>query len=148
MLDSFIKDGIVKASPYMGKTTFDDVDVARRPDGSFVLDGVYHVLTEGKCHANLYRKLLAYAEANPDKIVSVSPEIQVTEEDLYKSLRNTRNCKLAETDYLVVPDYPIDVVKLEEVKAYRTALRDITELEGCPWDGGGSKTPWPKNPLE
>lgn len=137
---------VILPNPYKGKTDFDSV--TKRPDGSFVIDDVFHVPANDIKYAELYDRVRAYAEANPDKVVEKSPYKEVTQEDLLKALRDARNYKLAETDYLVVPDYPIDVVKLEEVKAYRTALRNITELEGCPWDGGGSKTPWPKNPLE
>lgn len=64
------------------------------------------------------------------------------------SLRLRRDSLLAETDYLVQPDYPIDSDMLEQVKAYRQYLRDLPSLEGAPWDGGGPETPWPANPLE
>lgn len=57
-----------------------------------------------------------------------------TEEELARFVRGNRDAKLSETDYLVVPDYPISEENLEEVKAYRQALRDITEQLGFPKD--------------
>ena len=48
--------------------------------------------------------------------------------------RDIRDTKLSETDYLVVPDYPISEERLAEVKTYRQALRDITEQTGFPKD--------------
>lgn len=66
-----------------------------------------------------------------------------SEEARWGRLRTARDAKLAEWDYYVMPDYPADADKLEKVKAYRQALRDLPSLEGAPWDGGGSLTPFP-----
>lgn len=57
-----------------------------------------------------------------------------TNEELARNVRAIRAAKLAETDYLVVPDYPISEENLAEVKVYRQALRDITEQKGFPKD--------------
>lgn len=57
-----------------------------------------------------------------------------TEEELARNVRCIRNAKLSETDYLVVPDYPISEENLAEVKVYRQALRDITKQVGFPKD--------------
>lgn len=64
-------------------------------------------------------------------------------EELFTSLRAERDKRLAETDYLLSADYPIDADKLEAVKTYRQSLRDLPSQEGAPWDGGGEGTPWP-----
>lgn len=55
-----------------------------------------------------------------------------TEEELARDVRDTRNAKLSETDYLVASDYPISEKNLAEIKIYRQALRDITEQAGFP----------------
>lgn len=39
------------------------------------------------------------------------------------------------TDFVMLPDAPFTEEQVEEVKAYRQALRDINKLEGYPWDG-------------
>ncbi len=55
-----------------------------------------------------------------------------TTEELAKQVRATRDALLAETDYLVMPDYPISADELGAVKHYRQALRDIPTQDGFP----------------
>ncbi len=64
----------------------------------------------------------------------------------FKRLREARDGRLAATDYLIMPDYPLDEETRIVVAAYRQALRDFPGLDGAPWDGGGEATPWPVNP--
>ena len=43
-----------------------------------------------------------------------------------------------------MPDYPLDTDKLEEIKVYRQALRDLPEQLGFPWGGPDDPAiPWP-----
>ena len=63
--------------------------------------------------------------------------------ELFRMLRTERDRRIAETDYMAMPDYPLSDAKREAVLAYRQALRDLPGLEGAPWDGGADKTPWP-----
>ena len=58
-------------------------------------------------------------------------------------LRAARDARVADTDYLVMPDYPLDNADIVTVRAYRQALRDLPQQDGAPWDGGGEETPWP-----
>lgn len=58
-------------------------------------------------------------------------------------VRSKRNQLIAETDYLVTTDYPLTEDKLQAVKEYRKALRDITNQEGFP-----NNVIWPTNPME
>lgn len=81
-----------------------------------------------------------------DAEVKKAEEKYNSKEQRFVRLRAKRDRLVAETDYLVAVDYPIDADKLESVKVYRQALRDITSLEGAPWDGGGDATPWPVRP--
>ncbi len=69
-----------------------------------------------------------------------------TADQLFAALRAARDARLAHTDKMLLPDYPISESNLELVKAYRTALRDIPDQPGAPWDGGGDGTPWPELP--
>lgn len=69
-----------------------------------------------------------------------------TTEQLYASLRSTRDARLAATDKYMLADYPISEDNLVLVKEYRTALRDLPEQPDAPWDGGGEATPWPIMP--
>lgn len=61
-------------------------------------------------------------------------------------LRTERDRRLAATDFLLMPDYPISGDQRAVVQAYRQALRDLPAQEGAPWDGGGEATPWPEIP--
>ena len=55
-----------------------------------------------------------------------------TTEQLAESIRSKRNQLIADTDHMLLPDYPITSEQLIAVKAYRQALRDITEQSGFP----------------
>ena len=65
---------------------------------------------------------------------------------LFAALRAARDARLASTDKILLPDYPIGADALPLVKAYRAALRDLPDQPGAPWDGGGAATPWPTRP--
>jgi len=62
-------------------------------------------------------------------------------------LRTERDRRLAATDFLLMPDYPISDDQRAVVQAYRQALRDLPAQSGAPWDGGGEATPWPELPA-
>lgn len=64
----------------------------------------------------------------------------------FERLRTERDRRLASTDYLLMPDYPLDITVKEAVQVYRQALRDLPSQDGAPWDGGGKETPWPLMP--
>lgn len=69
------------------------------------------------------------------------PPYVPTDEELADRIRRERDEKLEETDFFVMPDYPSDPKDLEEVKAYRQALRDITKQSGFP-----KEVTWPELP--
>lgn len=77
------------------------------------------------------------------KITFTPPSQEELDEQAASAIRMERNNLLSKTDYLVSVDYPISEEKLAEVKAYRKALRDITEQPGFP-----QNVVWPKNPME
>lgn len=65
---------------------------------------------------------------------------------VFASLRTERDRRLAATDFLLMPDYPISDDQRAAVQVYRQALRDLPAQPGAPWDGGGEGTPWPELP--
>lgn len=67
----------------------------------------------------------------------------LTDEDRAKAAREKRDELLAETDFLLLPDYPISEEALEALKAYRQALRDVPEQAGFP-----NTIEWPETPGE
>lgn len=66
-----------------------------------------------------------------------------TTDELAALARINRDKLIATTDYLVMPDYPIAADLLGKVKAYRQALRDITNQEDFP-----TEIDWPVNPMD
>ena len=52
--------------------------------------------------------------------------------ELATIVRSKRNALLAETDYLLMNDYPISDEYLSRIKKYRQDLRDITKQENFP----------------
>ncbi len=94
--------------------------------------------------ANLKETLLHYRQTWPQIRL---PAFLITESELFANLRAERDRRIAATDYLLTPDYPVAADMLAEVKAYRTALRDLPQAEGAPFDGGGEATPWPAMPA-
>lgn len=87
-----------------------------------------------------YSELAQWCNSNKAMIVDrgdyyeAVPVPEPTEEELASIVRGNRDSKLSETDYLLASDYPISKENLDEVKAYRQALRDITEQTGFPKD--------------
>ena len=71
------------------------------------------------------------------------PAFLCTQDELFARLRSARDTRIAATDYLLTPDYPITEDKRAAVTIYRAALRDLPAQPGAPWDGGGKETPWP-----
>lgn len=65
-----------------------------------------------------------------------------TEEDIALQVRMERDAKLIATDKYLVSDFPIDTVRLEEVKKYREALRALPEQKEFP-----TNVVWPVNPM-
>lgn len=95
--------------------------------------------------ADLYReKQVTDAEGNVLYLTVEEIPQPTAEEKLAAKkaeVKAKRNAMLAETDYLLASDYPIEAAALERVKAYRTALRNITEQKGYPFD-----VKWPVMP--
>ena len=54
--------------------------------------------------------------------------------ELATTIRTKRNSLLSQTDYLLMPDYPISEEYREKIKVYRQELRDITEQDNFPRD--------------
>ena len=55
--------------------------------------------------------------------------------------REKRNALIAETDYLMMPDYPLSEAKRATIAAYRQALRDVPAQAGFP-----RQIDWPVKP--
>lgn len=75
-----------------------------------------------------------------EKIPEKTPEEKLAETE--EEVRSKRDRLIADTDYLLMNDYPISEEDLAVVKAYRTALRDVPQQEGFPYE-----VVWPEVPA-
>ena len=64
-----------------------------------------------------------------------------SDDDKAANIRAHRDRLLAETDYLLMPDYPLAGESLDALAVYRQALRDITKQETFP-----QSVVWPEKP--
>ena len=64
----------------------------------------------------------------------------------FSRLRAERDARVAATDYLLMPDYPLSDEARAAVRDYRQTLRDLPSRDGAPWDGEEA-TPWPDMPA-
>lgn len=123
--------------------------IHRTVDDSYVImknGKPYHVYPYAAEFAEEWDEAFAYAEAHPECVTEEQPYTPPvpTIEDLAARVRAERNKRLALTDHFVMPDYPISQDKLEEIKVYRQALRDLPEQLGFPWGGPDDPAcPWP-----
>ena len=72
----------------------------------------------------------------PDNIVKAA-----LIDEAWRLLRVRRDKLLRDTDYAIMPDYPITDAQKAEVTAYRQALRDIPESFASP-----DAVEWPAKP--
>ena len=134
---------------------FDLTNVIHRQDGSYVAimkdNGIpYHIASDIDDHRPLLSSFLEYVSAHPECVTEEQPYVPPvpTTEELAARIRIERDKRIAATDYLVMPDYPLDTNKIEEIKAYRQALRDIPQQPGFPWGGlDDPACPWPVVPV-
>lgn len=74
--------------------------------------------------------------APPD---DVDPELE--KEQKAAEIRGKRNVDLAATDVFMISDYPLTAEQAAAVRAYRSALRDLTKQDGFP-----DKVEYPEKP--
>lgn len=65
-----------------------------------------------------------------------------TDEEIAEQVRLERDRRIAATDYLAMPDYPLSEEEKAAVMVYRQALRDIPSQEGFP-----REVVWPEVPA-
>ena len=65
--------------------------------------------------------------------MSASEKEAITEEQKYR-VREERNNRLFNSDWMLLPDQNFDTSEINEIKKYRKKLRDITNQSKFPWD--------------
>ena len=89
----------------------------------------YGVIVGREERGGLYTAIM---ERMSEVTIQEYDEPVISDEKFAARARAKRDKLLLESDYLVMPDYPISIEGLEAVKAYRQALRDITKQAGFP----------------
>lgn len=92
-------------------------------------------LLEDECEA-------ALDEQGEMKLQHSSVKMQQKEAMAWDLLRSRRDALIQETDKYLLPDFPIDAEKVEEIEAYRQALRDLPQKTKKP-----AKVKWPVKPI-
>lgn len=65
-----------------------------------------------------------------------------TTEEIAAGVRMERDALISETDFLMMPDYPLSDDEREALTQYRQALRDLPQAEGFP-----DAIAWPEAPA-
>lgn len=94
-------------------------------DAVYITDEDRRALLDGQSRGKL---IVADAEGRP--VLCDRPAS--TDEAMATAARDKRDRLIAETDYLLMPDYPVDSATLDAIKAYRQVLRDIPAQPGFP----------------
>ena len=116
-------------------------------DGDFyigqIFEGTYPPSAAVHCNSHGDRYITELEKSAEGKrrfqIVAV-PE--PTTEEIAAQVRAKRDALLAETDFLMMPDYPLGEEDATVLKAYRQDLRDVPTQEGFP-----SEVAWPELPA-
>lgn len=64
-----------------------------------------------------------------------------TDKECAAEARGKRNALIAETDFMLMPDYPLSEAKRQALTVYRQALRDVPAQSGFP-----RQIDWPVKP--
>lgn len=104
---------------------------------------------EGFLNEDEYKELMAEKAAVEHGKWLTSPD---TIEERFQMLRSARDAKLSAYD-VKVAQFTRKAREGEDMEAtlaawdaYATALCELPEQAGAPWDGGGELTPWPAEP--
>lgn len=92
-------------------------------------------------HGDRYIKEIEKSEAGKRRFQIVAVPDPTTEE-IAAQVRAKRDALLAETDFLMMPDYPLGEEDSAALKIYRQGLRDVPTQEGFP-----TEITWPDFPA-
>ena len=92
-------------------------------------------------HGDRYIKEIEKSEAGKRRFQIVAVPEPTTEE-IAAQVRAKRDALLAETDFLMMPDYPLGEEDATALKTYRQGLRDVPTQEGFP-----TEITWPDFPA-
>ena len=109
-----------------------------------VFQGVYPPEAADWCNSTQRAYIVERDAVDGERQFEIVAVPEPTQEELAAIVRAERDRRIAPTDYLVMPDYPISQERLEGIKVYRQALRDLPQQLGFPWEGPDDPAcPWP-----
>lgn len=113
-----------------------EIQTVKETEGGYLVNGTMSVpKAEGNRHYAMVKEWLDAGN---------TPEPQFTEEELFEQkaseVRAQRNALLAECDFILMPDFPLNDKSMWE--QYRQDLRDVTEQSGYP-----DVVIWPEKPY-
>lgn len=92
-------------------------------------------------HGDCYIKEIEKGE-NGKRRFQIVAVPEPTTEEIAAQVRAKRDALLAETDFLMMPDYPLGEEDSAALKTYRQGLRDVPTQEGFP-----TEITWPDFPA-
>lgn len=92
-------------------------------------------------HGDRYIKEIEKGE-NGKRRFQIVAVPEPTTEEIAAQVRAKRDALLAETDFLMMPDYPLGEEDSAALKTYRQGLRDVPTQEGFP-----TEITWPDFPA-
>ena len=122
-----IKNDLIK-SVVEKITTYDDFNIVGTFGGVYGLNPEIKVILLDDSIAINFKKIAKGYNVFKTKVEDILPFDIKADEDYKKQLANLRaerNQLLSETDFLIMPDYPISEGKKDEIKTYRQILRDF-----------------------
>lgn len=105
--------------------------------------GIFVVFTDGTEKSIVPDELKIYVKGSKHMMprLKIVKKPEPTTEEVAAGVRARRDALIAQTDYLMMSDYPISAEDKTLLETYRQALRDIPEQEGFP-----SNVQWPVAP--
>ena len=121
----------------------------RDPPIGFIVNVVYETMArlgvsppEMKCEETWESIILPDGYTKPTKEVFEAKFQEIIREYSFKELRQERNQRLAEVDWIFSEDYAIDDASYQQWLAYRKALRDLPAVTEDP-----ANPVWPEKPA-
>ena len=121
----------------------------RDPPIGFIGNVVYETMArlsvsppEMKCEETWESVILPDGYTKPTKEVFEAKFQEIIREYSFKELRQERNQRLAEVDWIFSEDYAIDDASYQQWLAYRKALRDLPAVTEDP-----ANPVWPEKPV-
>lgn len=107
-----------------------------------IFEGVYPPEAAVWCNSHGDRYITELEKEGDKRRFQIVAVPEPTTEEIAAQVRAKRDALLAETDFLMMPDYPLGEEDSAALKAYRQELRDVPTQDGFP-----TEVTWPDFPA-